>query len=118
MKDTLGNDIKVARIVSISCNVTETRLNKNAIVRGSLDIYDNASDQLIKTQELVVQSNFDHRFVVAYGDIDALSKKTRKLTRRKPVPFPSDLQMIYDTNEGLKKKTKNLISRNWRILMD
>ena len=118
MKDTLGNDIKVARIVTINCNVTETRLNKNAVIRGSLDIYDNASDQLIKTQEIVVQSNFDHRFAVAYGDLDALSKKTRKLIHRHPVPFPSDLQMINDTNESLKQKAKIIISSNRRILID
>ncbi len=118
MKDTLGNDIKVPRIITISCDVVETRLYKNAIVRGSLDFYNNTSKQLIKTQEIVVHSNFDHRFAVVHGDLDALSKKTRKLTRRKPVPFPSDAQMIYDTNEGLKEKAKNIISRNWRILMD
>jgi len=34
------------------------------------------------------------------------------------VPFPSDAQMIFDTNEGLKEKAKNLISRNGRILID
>jgi len=118
MKDTLGNDIKVTRYATIGCNVVETRLYKNAIVKGSLDIINNTNGQLVKTQELVVQSNFDHRFATARGDQEALSKKTRKLTRKKPVPFPSDAQMIFDTNEGLKEKAKNLISRNGRILID
>jgi hypothetical protein len=98
--------------------VIETSLHKNALVKGSLDIIDNYTDQLVRTQEIVVQSNFDHHFAVAKGDLDALSKKTRKLTRKKPVPFPSDMQMIYDTNEGLKERAKNLIARNGKILVN
>lgn len=118
MKDSLGNDIKVARYVTLRCDVVETQLHKDSQVRGSLDIVDNYNDQLVKTQEVVVQYNFDHRFAAVHGDPDALSKKTKKLTREKPVPFPSDAQMIFDTNEGLKERVKNIISRNQKILIN
>jgi tetratricopeptide (TPR) repeat protein len=116
MKDSLGNDLKMARYVTLSCDVVETSLHKNAQVRGSLDIVDNYTNQLLKTQEVEVVSNFDHRFAVYRGDKDALSKKTRKLTRNKPAPFPSDAQMIFNTNEGLKERAKYIISRNEKIL--
>jgi len=118
MKDSLGNDIKVPRYVTLRCDVIETSLHKDSRVRGSLDIVDNYNDQLVKTQDVVAQFNFDHRFAAARGDLEALSKQTRKLTREKPVPFPTDAQMIFDTNEVLKERVKNLVSREQKILLN
>ena len=117
MKDSLGNDIKVPRYVTLRCDVIETSLHKDAQVRGSLDIVDNNADRLIKTQDIEVQSNFDHHFAVVRGDLEAMSKRTKALTREKPVPFPSDARMIYDTNEALKERARNLISRERSLLV-
>jgi hypothetical protein len=116
VKDTTGNDIKIPRYKIINCHITETRLHKNAIVSGTLDFYDNRSGQLVKTLPISSEFVFDHRFAIAHGDLNALKKETRRTLAYGPVPFPSDLQMIFDTNEDLKSKAKSIISSNRKML--
>lgn len=116
-KDSAGNDIKVPKIRIISCHVTETQLHKSALVNGTLDFYDNTTNQLIKTQPIASEFIFDYRFATATGNLVALKKETKKIIGLKPVPFPTDLQMIFDTNEDLKSKAKSTISANRKILL-
>lgn len=116
MKDSTGNDIKVAKTKLISCYVTETSLHKRAVVSASLDFYDNRSGQLLKTNPITTEFVFDYRFATANGDLNALKKETRKIIGQRPVPFPTDLQMIFDTNEDLKLKAKNCIANNRRLI--
>ena len=116
MKDSSGNDLKVKKYKTITCYITETHLTKKAIVGGSLDYYDNRTKQLIKTDAVTTESFFDHTFGIAKGDLNAITKKSRQLIRTKPLPFPPNLEMIYRTNENLKKMTKDIINRNKRLV--
>lgn len=117
-KNEDGNDIKVPRFSIITAYVTETRLNKNAIVSGSLDFFDERSGQLIKTMPIKSEFEFRYRLAVANGNLDALKKKTRKLLKNEPIPFPTDLQLIFDTNDNLKSKVKRIVSSNRGILLN
>lgn len=116
MKDTLGNDIKVPRTKMLVCYITETQMNKSAVVAGTLDFYNNRTGQLIKTRPVSSEFVFNYRFAAANGDFRALKKETRQIVGLKPVPFPTDLQIIFDTNEDLKSKTKSIIADNRKIL--
>ena len=118
MKDEKGNDIKVPRFSIITAYVTETRLTKSAVVSGSLDFYDERSGQLIKTMPISSEFVFKYRLAIANGNLDALKKKTRKLIKNEPIPFPTDLQLIFDTNENLKSKVKRIINSNRSILLN
>lgn len=117
-KDTNGMDIKIPKKKLLKCKVKETILSKSAIVRGTIDFYDNRSDQLIKTETVTFRSDFYHSWASAFGELKALSPKTRRKLKNKRIPFPSDLQMIYDTNQDLKKITKHIISRNRNMLIN
>jgi len=117
-KDTSGNDIKVPSYKVISCNIIETKMNKSARVGGSLDFYDNRDRQLIKTMPVATEFVFDYSTAFAQGDARALKKETKRKIGMKPVPFPTDLQMIFDTNEDLKAKVKNIIASNRNILLN
>ena len=108
MKDSLGNDIKEKKYKTISCRVMETTLNKSALVSGVLDFYDNGNKQLLRSEPITAQSDFNHVFCVALGDINALKEETRRRLG-KPLPFPNDLEMIMRTNDILKDAAKNLI---------
>jgi hypoxanthine-guanine phosphoribosyltransferase len=44
------------------------------------------------------------------------TEKVKKIIGLKPVPFPSNLQMIYDTNENLKKVTYDIVRNNRSLL--
>lgn len=116
VKDSTGNDIKIPHYEIISCHITETKLNKSAIVSAALDFYDNRSNQLVKTMPISSEFVFIHRFAIAHGNLNALKRDTRKLIGVKAVPFPTDLQMIFDTNEDLKAKAKSIISSNRKML--
>jgi len=115
-KDSLGNDIKIPKIKIITCHITETQLFKSTLVSGALDFYDN-TNQLIKTQSITSEYIFEYRFATAVGNLSALSKGTREIIGNRPIPFPTDLQLIFDTNEDLKDKAKSIISSNRRILL-
>lgn len=117
MKDSLGNDIKIKKTKTIRCHIEETQLDKRAIVTGTLDFYDNRSNQLIKTQNITTESIFEHRFARATGDLNAISEKSRKLINIKPAPFPNDLQMIANTAENLKKIAQDIIAQNTQLLL-
>ncbi len=117
-KDEEGNDIKIPKFITITAYITETRLTKSSAVSGSLDFYDERSGQLIKTMPIASEFIFDYRFAIANGELDALKKETRRLLKNKPVPFPTNLQIIFDTNENLKSKVKSIISSNQTILLN
>jgi len=117
-KDTNGMDIKIPKTKLLRCKVKETILSKSAIVRGTINFYDNKSEQLIKTETITFQSDFHHSWASAFGELKALKAKTRRKLKNRRIPFPSNLQMIYDTNEDLKRVTKHIISRNRNMLIN
>ena len=46
MKDSLGNDIKLPKYTTISCEVIETQQRKSAVVSGTLNILNTETNQL------------------------------------------------------------------------
>ncbi len=116
MKDTLGNDIKVTKYATIKGFVLEVTMTKSAKLTGTLDFYDNHSKQLIKTEPIMAETIFEHRFGEARGDLDALGNESKKLCSIKPLPFPTDEDLIFDTNEHLKNLAKNIIHTHKHVL--
>lgn len=117
-KDTLGNDIKIRKFKTIKCHVKETQMEKRALVSGTIDFYDNRNGQLVRTQDITTESVFDHRFAQVNGDLMAMSDNTRKLIIIKPIPFPSNLQLIANTAENLKRIAKDYVSQNYQLLVN
>lgn len=117
-KDTLGNDIKIKKYKTIRCHVKETQLDKRAMVSGTIDFYDNRNGQLVRTQSITTESIFEHRFAQVTGDLSAMSEKTFKISKIKPVPFPNDLQMIGKTADDLKRIAKDYVSQNYQLLVN
>jgi hypothetical protein len=115
MKDSLGNDIKVQKYKTITCHVLETQMNKEAIITGTVDFYDNRNSQLLRNEKITAESHFNYMFATAMGDIDALKKETAQKLNR-PVPFPNDLEMIGLASEYLKDAARSIISNNAYIL--
>lgn len=117
-KDSLGNDIRVPNMVTVSAEVKEIVQQKKAFVGGSLDVYDIATDQLMKTDQISVEAVFSHRSAEVSGNSKAISEETATLAGQKPVPFPRNEAMLLDAASLLKDQSKSLISRNRRMLED
>ncbi len=109
MKDSLGNDIKEPKYVKIECHVKEVDQNKEAVLSGKLDFYNNVNKQLITSENVTANSVFNNGFLVANGDMRALTPETQKRLGNGPLPFPSDFDMILMANEYLQKAVKEII---------
>ena len=115
-KDTLGNPIKVIRYKTIRCEVIETIQFKEAHVGGEIKYINNENSQVIRSFPIGADHRFEWIFTVANGDLDALSPKTRKSLGNRPVPYPSDIDMLWGANETLRSVIINSIHSNRRIL--
>ncbi|MFD1162032.1 MULTISPECIES: hypothetical protein [Hwangdonia] len=110
VKDTLGNDIKVDKIIRVKCRLLETLQTKSSQVIADVVYLDLASKQPLDTFTIDSEFVFEHYFARSRGDKRALNKEDRLLLDNRRVPFPSNEQMVYDTGEDLKYKLKDIIN--------
>ncbi|MFC2128239.1 hypothetical protein ACFLRR_00040 [Bacteroidota bacterium] len=115
-KDSLGNDIKTPKYKIVKCTVNQTTMTKRAMVSGSLEFYNNITKEMIKKVPIATESSFEHIYARYEGNKIALSDKSKKLLRNKPIPFPSDIDMIWQTQENLKNITKQKLKLHKRLL--
>lgn len=116
-KDSLGNDIQVPNMITVSAEVTEVLQQKSAFVGGSLDIYELLSDELVLTEGMSVEFVFENRYGELSGDERALSDETEELVGGRELPFPSNEQMVMDAADLLKDRAKGII-RSERDLLE
>lgn len=117
-KDSAGNDIKIKKTKTIMCKVIETSLHKAAKIMGTIEFIDNNNSNTILKEPVTADSFFDYVWYNANGDLNALSSETRKKIEKspKPIPFPSDLEMISLAGNVLKRMTKDIVYKNKKLL--
>lgn len=115
-KDTAGNDIKVPKYKTITCNVKEYHQRKTARISGTIDYIDNANGQVLKSEPITSDAHFEHFYAIANGDFEALKPETLKKINVEPVPFPPDEALILQAGDVLKGMTKNIIDKNKTFL--
>ena len=111
IKDSLGNDIKIDKIVKIKARVVEFQQTKSSQIIADVVYADLKSNQLIDKFSFDSGFTFENIFARYRGDKRALSKKEKRLLDNRRVPFPSSEQMIFDTGEDLKLKLKDIIAK-------
>jgi len=115
-KDTAGNDIKIPKTKIIKCKLIESQQYKSARISGSVDYFDNNSKQLIKTFPITSDAIFEHFAArTASGDLNALSKASKEKLKRKPVPFPTDFDLLLQSGATLKGMIKDIIWSNKNV---
>ncbi|MFC1550047.1 hypothetical protein ACFL46_02000 [Candidatus Neomarinimicrobiota bacterium] len=116
MKDSLGNDIKQKKYRTVACSVIETIQYKDASITGLIEFMHNESDQVIKTIPISAESIFEHISARAIGDIEALAAASKKMIKVDPMPFPHDLDLIYQSKEALKHSIRQALRQNRGML--
>jgi hypothetical protein len=111
-KDSLGNDIKKDKYVSVTAHVTYTAQVKSAFVGGDVIYTDRITGQTLNRFPLSSEFVFENTFARFRGDKRALTREDRSFLKYDFIPFPSSEQMVYDTGEDLKLKLKDIISNN------
>lgn len=114
-KDSLGNDIKVDKIITVKARVFETIQSKSSQVVGTIIYKDLKSNQVVDSFNIDSGFVFENLFAEFRGDRRALTRNDLALLRNRLLPFPSNEQLVYDTGEDLKIKLKRIInSYNFR----
>lgn len=116
VKDSLGNPIKVPRMVTVSCKVLEVLQSKASHLEGTVEYYDNNNNSFITSKPLASDYFFENRAVTANGDYRALDPETEKLVGKTPVPFPNDIDMIMGATEVFKKVMIDLLKDNKYVI--
>jgi len=116
-KDSLGNDIKADKYKKLHCRVIEIAQHKSARVSGNLQVYSLETKQLLKQAPVTSDAIFEHFSAKAVGDKRALSKKSKKLLRNRPLPFPSDADLILTGSDRLKGILKGILHNNRRLFI-
>ncbi|MBU2927226.1 hypothetical protein KO515_03195 [Winogradskyella psychrotolerans] len=109
-KDSLGNDIKIDKIVNVKARFTEVIQTKSSQVIANVVYKDLKQNQTIDTFTVDSGFVFENIFGTYKGDRRALNKDDRNLLNQRQIQFPSDEQMVYDTGEDLKLQLKNIIN--------
>ncbi|RMG82074.1 MAG: hypothetical protein D6707_03640, partial [Bacteroidetes bacterium] len=93
-KDSLGNDIKVDKIIRVQANVKQVRQFKQARVAGVIDLINPYTNELLASEPLTSDVVFENNVVTFVGDKRALKKETLQMIGNQIVPFPPDETML------------------------
>jgi outer membrane murein-binding lipoprotein Lpp len=110
-KDSLGNDIKEPRYVKIGATVLEHYQAKEASILGRMSFYDMARDRVLDVREVRADALFENYAATFRGDERALSKESKRLIGNRPIPFPTDIDMLLQAADRLKPEISQNLSR-------
>ncbi|TCK68961.1 hypothetical protein DFQ05_0471 [Winogradskyella wandonensis] len=109
MKDSLGNDIKEDKIITVRARLFEYEQFKQAEILADVTFTDLQNKQVLEQFNLDSGFVFENFYARFRGDRRALTVDDRDLVRNRAIPFPTNEQMIFDAGEDLKIRLKNII---------
>jgi hypothetical protein len=110
--DSLGKPIMVDNIIRVRAVVTEYTQEKATHVAAKVDFIDFQNNQLLQSFPVASEFYFRNVFAKCRGDRRAVVAEYQPMFNQRPLPFPTNEQMVYDTGEDLKAKIKNIITKN------
>ena len=110
MHDSLGNDIKVDKVVNVRARYFKFNQFKSTQVIADIVYTDLKSNQTLDVFAIDSEFIFDHYYATFRGDRRALHKNDRHLLNNRREHFPTNAQMVYDTGEDLKLQLKEIIN--------
>jgi len=117
MKDSLGNDIKMKKYKDVQCALIETVQSKECVIGGEVEIVTVNPAKVLKSDPLAADSYFEHISARAIGDEEALGPDEKNKIQSKPIPFPSDIEMIIRCTEALKVGIRRAMEQNRRFII-
>jgi len=111
-KDSLGNDIKVDKYITVSARITFTEQSKAVFVGGDVRYKDLVVNREIDKFPISTEFVFVNVFAKFRGDERALNSNDKKLLQSDFLQFPSNEQMVYDAGEDIKIRLKEILKDN------
>ncbi|WP_038334621.1 hypothetical protein [Empedobacter falsenii] len=111
VKDKDGKPVMVDRYITVKSRFEEVQRIKEAAITARYYLIDNQKEQAIDSKNLASQFIFRDSYGTYKGDRRSLDRDYINMIGRRPAPFPSNEQMIFDCGQDLKRKFKNEIIR-------
>lgn len=111
VKDKDGKTVMVDRYITVKSRFEEIQRIKEAAITARYYLIDNQKEQAIDSKNLASQYVFRDSYGTYKGDRRSLDRDYLNMIGRRPLPFPSNEQMIFDCGQDLKRKFKNEIAR-------
>lgn len=112
VKDSLGNKIKVDKLINIRCEFYQFTQFKAAKVSGQVKYIDLYTKQTVQIFPIISDFVFEHVYARFDGDKRALEESLLDLLVLKAIAFPTNERMIYDTGNEIKQRLKYIITKN------
>tara|TARA_R110000868_G_scaffold193786_1_gene438973 strand:+ start:7010 stop:8197 length:1188 start_codon:yes stop_codon:yes gene_type:complete len=112
VKDSLGNTIKVDNFKTIKARIYEFNQFKACNITAKVDYVNLKNNQLLESFPVTSEFLFENRYATYKGDKRATDIDYYTNFDQRPLPFPSNEQMVYQTGEDLKEKLKVIITQN------
>lgn len=97
---------------TVQIAIYESTQQKAVQVTAKVDYMNLKTNQLLQTFPISSEFIFQNVYARYKGDRRACDANYLTNFDRRPVPFPSNEQMVFDCGEDLKGKLKEIISRN------
>lgn len=112
VKDSLGNDIKIAVFKDVTARVTVTEQTKSVFVGGDVIYRDLNGGRDMDRFPLSSEFIFENIFAKYRGDKRALTTEDKNLIRYDFLHFPSNEQMVYDAGTDIKARLSEILKQN------
>lgn len=94
MKDSLGNDIKRDKIITVQAEVRMMQQLKQSRIEGTIAIKNNNTNSLLSNTPVFGEAKFENVFAQYRGDQRAIEEKYYQALQNKEVPFPADPDFV------------------------
>jgi hypothetical protein len=115
-KDSLGNDIREARMITVRAQILENYQSKVATLSGRVEIYDQRTGERIESHPLSAEAIFENYAATFRGDERALSAQSKRRIGNRPQPFPSNEALLFEAAEQLKPFMKDRVAGLRRLI--
>ncbi len=111
VRDSLGNAIKIPRMIKVRSNLHLYQQYKEAQVTAQAEITNNHNGQLVDNFPLQSKFVFNHVYATQSGDQRAIRDEYVKFLKERRIQFPTSEQMIYDASQDLKMQFKDILNK-------
>jgi len=108
-KDSLGNDRKRDKIITVQAEVRVMQQIKSGQVDGTITIKNLINNTTTANTPVLGEARFENTYAIFRGDQRAIEEKYYQLLQNKEVPFPIDSEFIKYALADFKAKMLQII---------
>ncbi|TYP72235.1 hypothetical protein [Aquimarina intermedia] len=112
MLDEEGEYLIRDKYIKAQCLYNEFIQQKAVNVSGVVTFKNIQNRQTTDIIPLGSEFIFEHHYARILGDIRALNDSERSYLKNKPLPFPSNEQLVFDAGQDLKNELKSILSNH------